>query len=131
MMPQGLRTALVGTAGLLILISTRVVHSQPDALLGQVKSAAGFGSLGLSSVAEAEDAQCQEVPPYVLSKINLTSEDLSLLPSICWNEDGHLKRQELLSGLGKRSGVPPGVQCDKTSWWVTQPACIIPHCISY
>ena len=115
-MPQGPRVALLGTAGLLILISSRLVQSQLNGLLDQDENTASFVALGTSSSGEVEAAQCQEVPAHILSKANLTSEEVSLLPSICWHEDALLKRQKLYSGLGKRSGIPSGIQCDRTTW---------------
>ena len=115
-MHRGPRFALVGTAGLVIFISSGLVHSQSDGFLDQLESAASFGSSGLSSLSGLEDTKCQVVPAHVLSQVNLTREELNLLPSICWDEETGIKREGLLSGFSKRSGVPPGVQCERTSW---------------
>ncbi len=72
----------------------------------------------LSSVAAGVDSRCQIVPAHILSKVNLTKEESSLLSSVCWHEDTQMKHHKLLKGLDKRSGVPAGVQCNKTAWWV-------------
>ncbi|CAK0733927.1 hypothetical protein CVIRNUC_000356 [Coccomyxa viridis] len=53
---------------------------------------------------------------HVLGKVNLTSEQLSLLPSICWHEELEEAKLEGLRELEKRSGIPAGVQCAKTQW---------------
>ena len=61
-------------------------------------------------------SSCAEVPVHVLSKINLTLEQLSLLPSICWHDGLAEAGLEVLGELGKRSGIPAGVQCTQTQW---------------
>ena len=74
-----------------------------------------FFSLSANRDAPLESS-CTEVPMHVLGKVNLTLEQLSLLPSICWHEKLEEANLEGLEKLEKRSGIPAGVQCAKTQW---------------
>lgn len=115
-MHNGPRLTLISAAGLAILITSRLVHSHSDDLVSQSESFARYVKSATDNTVPAKGSHCQDVPALILSKANLTNEGISLLPSICWHEVARSRQQELASGLSKRSGVPPGVQCEKTSW---------------
>ena len=103
----------------LVLLNTLIPKTaKADDHFDRADSYISHSILGPYSVAADVDSRCQLVPAHILSKVNLTKEESSLLSSVCWHDETQMKLQKLPKGLNKRSGVPAGVQCNQTTWWV-------------
>jgi hypothetical protein len=56
---------------------------------------------------------CTAPPVHRVRQANLTTEDLKLLPLICWREKYALESPRMQT---TRKGVPQGVQCKASTW---------------
>lgn len=63
-----------------------------------------------------KQAKClpvHEIPEEYLGR--LTSEELEVLPQICWQKDVH-KQLGASNPKNVRRGIPEGVKCNVTTW---------------
>ena len=125
-MAHRLRYGLCIAASLVFLGATECVQAQAEARAAFDLSHTSIAYARSHGQADSRDSGCRQVPAHVLTNLNLTTEQLSLLPSICWRTETQLGSSSSWEGLRKRSGVPPGVQCKEVTWWVCCPcACQI------
>eukprot|EP00884_Botryococcus_braunii_P017639 jgi/Botrbrau1/4559/Bobra.60_2s0046.1 len=71
-----------------------------------------------SGVVQSE-RDCMDVGDLPIRGLNLTEQELRLLPQLCWPKDGPI----LSLGEVQSPGVPRGVECNITSWCDTENHC--------
>lgn len=62
-------------------------------------------------------AVCAPIDATHVDGLNLTQEELSLLPEVCWNSNALRTAAVLFEDVETR-GIPPGVECEAANWCV-------------
>ena len=75
------------------------------------------GSAGaIVSSIEVDNPRCLPTEDIPIQSLNLTDEQKSLLPSICWKPEQELFQDPKSFKSTSGRGVPPGVTCEATQW---------------
>ena len=88
-------------------------------LLGAVALTGGRDSLVslqntlLSQVTESQAGECDILSSERIQQLNLTAQELDVLPSICWH-DGDLRAMPVIPQQSR--GIPEGLSCTTKKW---------------
>ena len=92
-------------------------------LLAQQQSFEPFTATTLpSSVADVltatpEGRQCADISSIPIAGLNLTADELAILPQLCWHADQVASFPSPVASVEADSrGIPPGVICKHTQW---------------
>lgn len=72
----------------------------------------------LFTLNQPSDQECLSLDSISTTFRNLTSEEIELLQYVCITPADIAASEGGVSGLEARQGIPPGVQCQPTTWLV-------------